>query len=479
VHQRIAWADLARALAVVLVVLYHAGGAWIHTVVEDVGEFGRLVGVMNSMLLTVRMPLFFLVSGLLAARALDRPWSQVYRGRVLDLIWPFAIWTAAFAPFWAFAHGRGWADVPTALGWIVELSGAYWYLSALVVFFVVTWLARRHRPALLVVAAGVWLAAPVIHGLVAGLPGQLTVFRLATFFVWFVLGATFTVALDRLANAPLLIGVALGLAWFVATFLDRRADWSATPLLNVLGVAAAVVLCGWAARIPRVQPIARYLGGRTLAIYLVHQIALVLLVLALPPIQGGNGMSAALIIGATVLCTIGPALLHPHLPSWSVRFPFRRRASAGPAEAAAARAPRLEDSVDRVPHGDDDRGGHHEHREDAARHDALGPAEFIEQLRVEQLPRRGEPDERSGECGVQGDVDRGEPAVPVAVAVQEHREHDLEGEDRDEVRQPERPQPGIQHGSRLAAGERHGEVLPHQEHDREHEERDRRDQVDA
>lgn len=333
---RLAWADLARAAAIALVVLYHVGGAWIHSIVSDVGSTGLFIVGVNSMLLTVRMPLFFLVSGLLATRALERPWSGVVRGRVLDLLWPFAIWSVAFAPCWAFAYGQGWVDVPQALGWIAELSGAYWYLPALVVFFVVTRAAGRHRVLLLAGAVVLWLAAPTLSSVLMPLPGGLTWYRLATFFVWFVAGATLRPALERIAAAPLGVGLVVAGGWLALSLADRVSTWSATQLASVIGVAAAIMLCGAAARVPALARAGRFLGGRTLVIYLVHPVVLAVLVVVLPTFRGGDVVSLALILAATVALTVGPAYLRQLLPDWLFRFPFpvaRRAAEHGPVSA--------------------------------------------------------------------------------------------------------------------------------------------------
>ncbi|MFE6963891.1 acyltransferase family protein [Agromyces sp. NPDC057679] len=332
---RLGWADVARAAAIALVVLYHVGGAWIDAVLAETGRVGAMIGAVNELLLTVRMPLFFLVSGMLATRALDRPFAAVRRSRILDLLWPYAIWSLAFAPCWAFAYGAGLADLPRALGWIPELSGAYWYLPALVVFFLAARAAGRHRAALLGVAVLLWLCAPVLAPFVTTLPAGLTLYRLMTFFVWFVAGATLRSVLDRMAGAPPALGLVLAVSWTVLSLLDRSSAWSITPALSLLGVTAAVMLCGAAARIPRVASAGRFLGGRTLAIYLMHPVALTVLVIVIPPIPGGDLAALVLVVGATTLLTAGPAVLRPHLPDGLFRLPLPSRRAEGEREALA------------------------------------------------------------------------------------------------------------------------------------------------
>ncbi|NMA77488.1 MAG: acyltransferase family protein, partial [Actinomycetales bacterium] len=69
---RIAWLDLVRAASIVLVVLYHVGaGAGYALLPKDSSSAGAWWSSVNLALAPVRMPLFFLVSGMLAVRAVQ------------------------------------------------------------------------------------------------------------------------------------------------------------------------------------------------------------------------------------------------------------------------------------------------------------------------------------------------------------------------------------------------------------------------
>ena len=336
---RLDWADLARAVAIVLVVLYHVGNVWLGLVVSDPGAIGWYVQQLNDLLLPVRMPLFFLISGMLAVRALERRWAQVRRPRVLDMLWPFAIWSVAVAPFWALEYGLGWNGVVTALSWIPLLTGGYWYLPALVVFFLVTWIVGRYRWILLAVATAVWLFAPLFASTILALPAGKTLYPLMLNLVWFVAGATLPAVLKRLAAAPVALTLVVSVGWGVLAVADLKSSaWAVTPLVSLFGVTAAVMLCGAAVRLPGVSRIGRYLGSRTLSIYLMHPILLAALVIVLPQWPGSELLTLTLIIAAMVLSVLGPAVLRSYLPDWLFQLPGAAKPSGQP-RAVDADAP--------------------------------------------------------------------------------------------------------------------------------------------
>jgi uncharacterized membrane protein YcfT len=90
---RVAWADTAKGVCILLVVLWHVimkhylqidwrisspiPGAW---------------GTLSEQLLPLRMPLFFTISGLFAAGAVSRPWPVLLRSRVAKFCYLYAMW---------------------------------------------------------------------------------------------------------------------------------------------------------------------------------------------------------------------------------------------------------------------------------------------------------------------------------------------------------------------------------------------------
>lgn len=73
----------------VLVVVYHVSLTGLNNMARGGDYATHFWGLLSTWLLPVRMPLFFLVSGVLATNALQRPWRRILRPRILDHVWTF------------------------------------------------------------------------------------------------------------------------------------------------------------------------------------------------------------------------------------------------------------------------------------------------------------------------------------------------------------------------------------------------------
>ncbi|WP_168209091.1 acyltransferase family protein [Agromyces intestinalis] len=360
---RIAWLDVAKATAIVLIVLFHTTDWFLRDVAPGLNIAGLAPwAVLSTALIPVRIPLFFLVSGVLAARAVERPWRRLAGTRFLDLLWPFAIWTALVAPVWMLRSDP--AD-PMALagtaGAGLVLGGLhYWYLPALVVCLVVARLVRRH-PVAAVVVSGV-----VAFGLRSLITPQLAVLglpvlaanldRWMAFGFWFLLGCfarTFVLGFARLHGAAGIVALAafVAVTWWQ---LGVGVTMLGTTLASLTGVAALVLLSSAASRWAPVARAGRYLAARTLPIYLVHAFAFELLAVLADVVDAQTGWRLPLEYGAVTLivvplvvaCAVG---LSTALFALSGRAGFRwifeppaglrdrvlRPAAAGPGEATA------------------------------------------------------------------------------------------------------------------------------------------------
>lgn len=273
---RIVWPDAAKAVCIVLVVLFHTttkhyeGLRW--GVPEEV-QFAW--SVLTDGLRPVRMPLFFLISGWFAARAVHRPLREVVARRVVLNYWVYVVWllitTAVFALMPSFPVYRA-DDLPGLLLALVLGWTSLWYLYALPVYFL---LVRAMVPLPLPVAFGVALAAAVAADLPA-VPGRGDTDGLLANLVFFLLGAltpqvvTALVArsgLLPLAGAAAVYAVALALA--VGSATDRAVGVS--TVLGLLGAGVGVLgfvqLSAW---LPGLARTLARLGRRTLPVYVLH-----------------------------------------------------------------------------------------------------------------------------------------------------------------------------------------------------------------
>lgn len=296
--ERLAWPDFARGLSIILVVLMHL--LWLHYIFFFGGAPGAdiVIEVVNASL-PLRMPLFFLVSGYLASRALHRRWRHVSRGRVWTLVYLYVLWVVINAVFDWVRESVGTGGPVNPLRFIIDNliwpQTALWYLYALVLFFLIARFTRAVPAALVVgIAAIVSIAGTtVFSGLTQDLMRSFVFFAVAARAPELVDGI---VARARWRN--LAIAAALYAAFTVlnaATSFDFGVYLLASVAAVIFGLQLSVRVGGfrWAAPV-------RYLGRHTLAIFLVHPFVFIVandLLSARPGlVERLQGMTAVVII---------------------------------------------------------------------------------------------------------------------------------------------------------------------------------------
>lgn len=129
---RINWLDSARGLGIILVVIGHALGGLIDSPLgKDQDGFRRLFFAIY----TFHMPLFFLLSGLLVTKRLEKGQGAFLKALVPAIIWPYFLWSIAqFTIIYALGTV---VNRPAENYWPVILSlpwntvSQFWFLYAL------------------------------------------------------------------------------------------------------------------------------------------------------------------------------------------------------------------------------------------------------------------------------------------------------------------------------------------------------------
>lgn len=296
--ERVRWIDNARGICILLVVLLHTQGALTHVGI-DLSNLGPVTVALS----TVRMPAFFLVSGLLAGSVIGRPRREFLSRRPVLFGYLYVVWSTIFiATFVAIAAVGSAGVVGTAATRFREfllLDGQLWYLAALVVYFVLARLTRTVPPwTQLSVAALLWQL--VSFGIIP--TWSWGVEHLISLYVFFLAGlygrAMVLRWADRVRPAPVVVLVVTwgaGLAVADSVDPDGRLRSSVFPLLGV------PILIGLAVLVGRCRPLSSGLqrvGATTLSIYVLH-----------PVILAGFGAAVTVTGIRTVDLPMGPALV--------------------------------------------------------------------------------------------------------------------------------------------------------------------------
>lgn len=312
VGSRTAWVDVAKGISIVLVVLHH--------VVLRAVEHGWAPDVareVSATLGTLRMPLFFLASGIFATRTLAGPWTRVLERRVAFFAWLYVLWLAVrYLWFGLLAHGpdlAAWPSPWTAVSQLWLPASAMWFLYALALFSIVGRVTRA-VPAVVRIGAAAVLSALVGSGV---LDLESYAWRsMALNLVFFLLGVDASAAIRRGADGlrrrtASSLAAGAGVAFVALSLALRDPDVVALPGVRLLtslvalvaGATLAVTLAG--ARVGRAP---QWLGTRTLEVYLLHGLLVGVLVRLGTLVHPGPLVSAGgvvLVLVATGIAVAG------------------------------------------------------------------------------------------------------------------------------------------------------------------------------
>ncbi|WP_243231858.1 acyltransferase family protein [Microbacterium sp. CIAB417] len=324
--------DAGRGLAIALVVLFHSTN-WL-------GEAGLdVVGwqVFDDTIASIRLPLFFTMSGLFAVKWMRASWRDLWRAKISLFVWVFALWSV-IATF-SFMLGLNLQGAEgNYLGQLKDLLWApllprfeLWFIWALALFFVVAKLIRRLPVVVQLGVTGI-LSVVALSDLLIGNAGWV---GSAKYFFFFLCGILLR---DRIigwsTSARPLTLVVCFVAWVVLAVSGTVFALSAVPgyyfLCCIAGVFGGVAVSHVLAKIPG----PRFLGTRTLPVYLTHTTVILVLVWILwwtLPLEDLSGLGTVLppVIAAAAIATslwisrvvaTRPVLRHLYeQPAWFAR----------------------------------------------------------------------------------------------------------------------------------------------------------------
>lgn len=278
---RVGWPDVAKGVCIILVVLWHVVTK--HAVeVDGAGAITEAWATLNAQLLPLRMPLFFLISGMFAGSVVNAPAGTPWRRRAGRLAAVYVIWvviqtfTLALTPDFDTARAEnGWQ----LLAQLTISPSNLWYLLALAVYLLVARLVRN-APTAVVLPVAFVVAAIAAAGVIPDL-GNL--WQVVQNLFFFLAGLRLRSFIERFAAGAttlrmLMLGGAYIAAVGVVGMLDMRRWPGVWPLLAVVAVAFGVVACATIDRhIGVIARPLRWVGQRTLPIYVIHMIPLALI----------------------------------------------------------------------------------------------------------------------------------------------------------------------------------------------------------
>lgn len=276
---RLVWVDIARGLAVLLVVVHHT----IPMLTADFGIFPtRLMDVFDQFLMLMRMPVLCFVSGLFISKTNKLDGKSFWTSRVAYFIYLYLLWSTVYILF-QLVQGvisPSASSYTEALSWIdqtLRIHAFLWYFFALGAFYAFYRLSRN-------IPVKYVLPFLVLLSILSGLNyiefnswGWNHIFQ---YLVYFMLGAWGSDKLAQKINSLnsisfLIISLILG-SLFAFYYFNGYPEYfyiAETTLapLGVLWISNSAVLI---ARIRAISGTLIFVGKRTIAVYALHGVVL-------------------------------------------------------------------------------------------------------------------------------------------------------------------------------------------------------------
>lgn len=288
------------------------------------------------------VPLFFVVSGVLAA-ARHLPAGESLQRALARLAWPYLLWAALQ---WGLAWHRSGADrslLPQALRILWMPVTPYWFLYALFFCQMLYLLTRAKKPLTQVVIAVLLFVAPLFFETIVLRLTLGVVFQVARGFLFFTLGAVTAGPIRQLGRWAAVVATLLFAALAVGYYQVQITGPLGPMLMVPVSVAGMVAVLGWSRSLAEsrlalaaaVTAAVGILGRYSMSIYVMHifftaAVRFALHRLALPP---ARWVTAAEILAALAAGTLGPLAIN-----WiASKTNAHRWLGLQPMETAAAR----------------------------------------------------------------------------------------------------------------------------------------------
>ncbi len=319
---RIDWVDYAKGISIILVVMMHStlssaealgSTGWMHPIVEFARPF--------------RIPAFFLIAGLFAARGIDKDWRSFLDSKVLHFAYFYVLWlTIQFAfrgPVYVAQDGAAEAIRLYLLAFI-DPFGTLWFIYLLPVFFLAARLTRGLPPLVVLAGAALLQVAHIESGwtLIDEFAG-----RFVYFYAGYLSGRWIVTHADWFRARPAVTAPALAV-WGLVTAACVSANLAVLPVVSLLlgfaGAGAVIAISVLLARL-HVFGFIRMCGQQSLAIYLAFFLPMAVTRIALVKtgIVTDPGTVAFLVTSAAI---IAPLVLHWLVRGTALNFLFERPA---------------------------------------------------------------------------------------------------------------------------------------------------------
>lgn len=271
---REAWADVAKAISIILVVAHHA-------VVLEPNAPGYNEGILqlNNSLMLFRMPLFFFISGFFAKSVIEGNFDSFLHKRAIPLLYMYFLWSVIkwlliiIVPIYVLGEEK---NIYTIFYVLFAPLPTLWFIYALFLFFTLAWITRN-LPKWLVFGISL-----IMYYSLAEEAQYLVEFpdKLARFFICFYSGYLIRPYLKdigkKIPNWSIIPSLVFAFGLF--TFVGPSPNINPSIMLALMGgnIAFGIIISELISRTPA-KKVLCFIGKSTLALYVFHFVPVTLI----------------------------------------------------------------------------------------------------------------------------------------------------------------------------------------------------------
>ena len=327
--KRLAWVDYAKGIAIILVVYRHVLIGFLRSGLE----VNQYLILANEIVLSFRMPLFFIISGIFVEKSLSkRSVRQFAEHRFNTILYPYFIWATVQVTLQIFLSrftnaDRSWIDYLYILIQPREID-QFWFLYALFNSTILFALLSRY------LSANRWFhltLSLILYYLSRFIQEYSLIHDLLYYYVFLVIGIIVSRPILNKKNFVLLSSLRLSLL-VLPIFLTSQWYWLNTPDIDLfLFALVALIGCFFMLNISfilhrknRLQ-ILRVVGYHSLYIYILH--VMITSAVRILGIKIGYTYTPVLLVINIILGTFLPIMLYNFLRSRGFYYLFELKSS--------------------------------------------------------------------------------------------------------------------------------------------------------
>jgi len=316
---RVDWIDAAKGLTIMLVVMKHVT----YGTAVSLGHMPYIFNILSEWTIPFRMPLFFLVAGLFAKKALFAPTRQFMDSKILHFGYFYLLWSLIQIGLKIILpHEGNWLVTYKDLLLIpLEPFGLLWFIYALAVYFTIMRFARDVRPAIMIFFALAMYFTRLDTGWT--MPDEFA--RRFIFFVSGVYAAPYVFSLASWTMAQVTRGFLLGVAALAAVGLivyTGAIDYRAVELAaGYIGAFGTIMLVALLAKAGYAKPLT-FVGARSLYIFLAFFLPMAATRVGMIKLGFENGDLITLV--ALIMAIGSPILAYEITKNTFLDFAFKR-----------------------------------------------------------------------------------------------------------------------------------------------------------